>query len=212
MNSNNESLARGALNESTKDKILFTSIRLFSQHGYNEVSMRDIAQAVGIKAASIYNHFESKKAILDAMYKFYDEQWDEAAPDIGELLHLAETETPDVVLKNMLFDWKPELQEVMNRIYVIATREAMINPESLDVINSLVMERVKPRPRLLLKRMIELGKIEPLDIEAFVNLLSHVSHSATSLNLTPLRIDGETWLRCWNMLMSYIKPTEKQAP
>ena len=209
MDSNNEYPERDKTNESTKDRILFVSINLFSQSGYNEVSMRDISKAVGIKASSIYNHYKSKQAILDAIFEFYDEQWNAAAPDIDNLLQLAETEPPDVVLKNMLFDWKPELQEIMNRIYVIATREAMVNPESLDLINTLVMERVKPRPRLLLGRLLELGKIEPIDIEAFVNILSHVSHSATSLNLTPLRIEGEIWLRCWNMLTSLIKPTGK---
>jgi len=196
-------------NESTKEKILFESIKLFSQKGFKEVSVRDISEAVGIRASSIYNHFESKKAILDAIYEFYDEQWNTAVPDVHELLRLAETEAPDIVLQKMLFDWKPELQETINRIYVIATREAMINPEKLDIINTLVMERVKPMPRLLLSRMIELGRIEPIDIEAFINLLAHVSHSATSLNLTPLRIDGETWFRCWNMLISLIKPTGK---
>ncbi|MCL2067160.1 MAG: TetR/AcrR family transcriptional regulator [Treponema sp.] len=209
MNSNIESPAPGKTPESTKDRILKVSVELFSRDGYKEVSVRDISEAVGIKSSSIYNHFESKKAILDAIFEFYDEQWNAAAPDIDKLLQLAETEPPDVVLKNLLFDWKPELQEIMNRIYIIATRETMINPESVEQINALVMERVKPRPRLLLERMVELGKIEPVDIEAFVNLLAHVSHSATSLNLTPLRIEGDTWLRCWNMLMSLIKPTGK---
>ena len=209
MNSNIESPAPGKTPESTKDRILKVSVELFSRDGYKEVSVRDISEAVGIKSSSIYNHFESKKAILDAIFEFYDEQWNAAAPDIDKLLRLAETEPPDVVLKNLLFDWKPELQEIMNRIYIIATRETMINPESVEQINALVMERVKPRPRLLLERMVELGKIEPVDIEAFVNLLAHVSHSATSLNLTPLRIEGDTWLRCWNMLMSLIKPTGK---
>ena len=195
--------------DSTKDRILLESIKLFSQKGYSEITVRDIAKAVGINPSSIYNHYKSKEEILKAIYVFYDEQWKAAAPDIDELLKLAETEAPHEVLAKMLFDWKPELQEIINRIYVIATREAMINPENLDKINTLVMERVKPMPRLLLARLIELGKIEPLDIEAFVNLLAHVAHSATSLNLTPLRIDGETWFRCWNMLISLIKPAGK---
>ena len=209
MGSDYERVEHETTSESTKERILFESIKLFSQKGFKEVSVRDISEAVGIRASSIYNHFESKKAILDAIYEFYDEQWNAAVPDVNELLRLAETEAADIVLQKMLFDWKPELQEIMNRIYVIATREAMINPESLDIINTLVMERIKPMPRLLLGRLMELGKIEPIDIEAFVNLLAHVAHSATSLNQTPLRIDGETWFRCWNMLISLIKPTGK---
>ena len=210
VSSDNENLSREDVYASTKKTVLFASIKLFSQHGYNEVSMRDIAEAVGIKASSIYNHFESKKSILDAIFKFYDEQWKAAQPDVNVLLRMAETEPPDKVMLSMLFDWStPELQDIMNRIYVIASREAMIHQENIGLLKDLVMDRVKVIPRLLLGRLMELGKIEPIDVEAFVTILSHVSHSSTALNHTPLRIELETWIRCWGMLMSIIKPTGK---
>lgn len=47
-----------------KIEILSVSARLFRQRGYNAVSMRDIAQALDIKAASLYNHINSKQEIL----------------------------------------------------------------------------------------------------------------------------------------------------
>ena len=195
--------------ESTKWKILIASIRLFSQHGYNEVSMRNIAEAVGIKVPSIYSHFESKQAILDAIYEYYDEQWNAAKPDIDELLRMAENDPPEEVLMKMLFDWKPELRDIMNQIYIIAFREAMIHPENIDRIKVLVMDRVKLIPRILLERLIELGRIEPIDINAFITILSHLSHSATVLNLTSLKIETEDWIHCWKMLLSVVKPTGK---
>lgn len=49
----------------TKEKIAETALELFSQRGYSGVSIREIARAVGIRESSIYNHFESKKAIFD---------------------------------------------------------------------------------------------------------------------------------------------------
>ena len=195
--------------EPTKRQILMESIRLFSQHGYNEVSLRNIAEAVDIKVPSIYSHFESKQAILDAIFEYYDEQWNKAKPDIDELLRMAENNPPNEVLMKMLFDWKPEIREIMNRIYIIASREAMIHPENMDRIKALVMDRVKLIPRILLERLIELGKIEPIDINAFVTILSHLSHSATTLNLTSLRIETEDWISCWKMLLSVVKPTGK---
>ena len=195
--------------ESTKEKILFASIKLFSQIGYSEVSMRDIAKEVGIQVGSIYNHFKSKKEILEAMYKYYDEQWNKSRPDIDMLLRMAETDPPDKVLTKMLFEWKPEILETMNRIYIIATRDAMIHPESLNLVRDLVMDRVRLVPTLLLERMVELGRIEPIDINAFVNLLSLAAHSATALYLTSLKIETDDWYRCWKMLFSVVKPTGK---
>lgn len=35
-----------------------------AKHGYNAVSMRDIANAVGIRQSAIYNHFSGKQALL----------------------------------------------------------------------------------------------------------------------------------------------------
>lgn len=52
---------------STKDLILHTALRLFSERGFDGVSMRDLAAEVGIKAASIYNHFASKEDIFNSL-------------------------------------------------------------------------------------------------------------------------------------------------
>ena len=52
--------------EDTKQKILDKALELFSSRGYDAVSVGEIAQAVGIKAPSLYNHLPSKQAIFDA--------------------------------------------------------------------------------------------------------------------------------------------------
>ena len=51
----------------TKQKILDEALTLFSEKGYANVFVGDIAQAVGIKAPSLYKHYKSKKAIFDAI-------------------------------------------------------------------------------------------------------------------------------------------------
>ena len=47
-----------------KLEIVATAAKLFRKKGYNAVSMRDLAQALEIKAASLYNHINSKQEIL----------------------------------------------------------------------------------------------------------------------------------------------------
>lgn len=51
----------------TKDMILEVSLGQFAQAGYAAASVRDIAKRVGIKDSSLYFHFKSKQAILDAL-------------------------------------------------------------------------------------------------------------------------------------------------
>lgn len=55
----------------TKDKIFETAIDLFSQKGYDAVSIREIAREVGIRESSIYNHYKNKEAILDAIIDYF---------------------------------------------------------------------------------------------------------------------------------------------
>ena len=47
-----------------KTEIISVSAQLFKEKGYSAVTMRDIAQAMNIKAASLYNHIKSKQEIL----------------------------------------------------------------------------------------------------------------------------------------------------
>ena len=53
----------------TKQEILEASLELFSQRGFEATSISQIAEAVGIRKASLYSHFESKHAILDTLVK-----------------------------------------------------------------------------------------------------------------------------------------------
>lgn len=50
--------------ENRKEEIVITAAKLFKEKGYSAVTMRDIAKAMGIKAASLYNHISSKQEIL----------------------------------------------------------------------------------------------------------------------------------------------------
>jgi AcrR family transcriptional regulator len=43
------------------------ALNLFSVKGYDAVSLRDIAAAVGIKESSLYNHFQNKQDIFDSI-------------------------------------------------------------------------------------------------------------------------------------------------
>ena len=52
---------------STKDKILMAALDLFSQRGYDSVTMEEIANAVGIKAPSLYKHYKNKRDIWDSL-------------------------------------------------------------------------------------------------------------------------------------------------
>lgn len=58
---------------STKDRILSEALILFAEKGYSAVFVNDIADAVGIKAPSLYKHYKGKQDIFDScVQKFYE--------------------------------------------------------------------------------------------------------------------------------------------
>lgn len=59
-----------------RELILEESAKLFSEKGYTATSMKDIANVLGVEAASLYNHIQSKQEILGVLLlsiskKFY---------------------------------------------------------------------------------------------------------------------------------------------
>lgn len=66
-------------NLTTKEKILNEALNLFAERGYEAVSVAQIADAVGIKAPSLYNHYKSKQDIFDAIIDEMDARYKQQA-------------------------------------------------------------------------------------------------------------------------------------
>ena len=59
----------------TKQRILDEALTLFSEKGYANVYVGDIAERVGIKAPSLYKHYKNKQAIFDAIIEEMNERF-----------------------------------------------------------------------------------------------------------------------------------------
>jgi AcrR family transcriptional regulator len=71
------------------ERILIAADRLFSERGYTAVSLRDIAQAIGIKHASLYYHFPRGKeqlyvAVMERRMSLYRTRLEQAITRAGE--------------------------------------------------------------------------------------------------------------------------------
>ncbi len=63
----------------TKQRILDEALTLFSEKGYANVFVNDIAERVGIKAPSLYKHYKSKQAIFDAIIDEMNHRFEQQA-------------------------------------------------------------------------------------------------------------------------------------
>ena len=63
----------------TKHRILDEALTLFSEKGYANVYVSDIAERVGIKAPSLYKHYRNKRAIFDAIIDEMNHRFEQQA-------------------------------------------------------------------------------------------------------------------------------------
>ena len=60
-------MSEGISNLSRKEQVIRKAAELFKDKGYAAASMRDLAQLLGIEAASLYSHIKSKEEILRSL-------------------------------------------------------------------------------------------------------------------------------------------------
>ncbi len=76
----------------TKKAILEAALDLFSVYGYDGVSVKDIASAIGIKDSSLYKHYKSKQDIFETLIAEMNRRFEETVTfyklpqgDVGEI-------------------------------------------------------------------------------------------------------------------------------
>lgn len=117
--------------KNTKEKIFDVSIALFSQYGYDGVSIRQIAKEVGIKESSIYNHYQSKESILESILSYY----------INEML---KEEAPVMQPKeNLNMDFDHFYKEGSNRFISKLSEEKMMKITRIFLVESYHNEKIK---------------------------------------------------------------------
>jgi len=69
-------MVRRAADVSRRDEILAVAADLFGRNGYMGTSLKDIANACGLQAGSLYHHFGSKEAVLVELMSRYQQELD----------------------------------------------------------------------------------------------------------------------------------------
>ncbi|MDR2957873.1 MAG: TetR/AcrR family transcriptional regulator, partial [Coriobacteriales bacterium] len=194
------------LSASTKEKIMRAAAKLFSESGFSKVSTRNIASAVGINAATIYYYFPSKEEILRSLYDFYSNERLKILPNIDELLVYAEIEPVQTVLMRSIFYYGEDIREFLDQIIITATRQIESDEASKNFIQENIFEPIYLVLKPLIQRLIDLGKIEPFDLESFISVFKYYCYAAASLNNSSFGNDVARYETDVALLFSYIKP------
>lgn len=127
----------------TKERIFNVSLDLFSKKGYDSVSLREIAEEVGIQKSSIYSHYPSKEAILMDIFNQFTKSFEIDDEEIQLTENNPLLENPELfyhkgseAIKNMLFEetnlkiWKLILIQMHHneKIRLFFQNEILVKP------------------------------------------------------------------------------------
>lgn len=160
--------------EATRQKILDKALELFSTRGYDAVSVGEIAEAVGIKAPSLYNHFPSKRAIFDAIVEATAAQYEADTDRID--IHVQNV-TQDIpafteITADALFEKVRQIfeyslhDETISRFRRMMTIEQFRSPELAALYSRRYVERVVDYHAGIFRALIAVGEIPAEDPDA----------------------------------------------
>jgi AcrR family transcriptional regulator len=144
----------------TKAEILEAAWGLVREHGLAALALRDLAARVGMRAPSLYEYFDSKHAIYDAMFaQGWNQALEVAVDDIGVTDPRAGMQaaaktffdfvTSDAARAQLLFQrtipgFEPSPEsyapavEVITRTQAMLTRFGITDPDALDLWTALI--------------------------------------------------------------------------
>ena len=155
----------------TKESILREAGALFARNGYNGVSVRMIARAVGINEGSIYNHFASKEEILEEILDRHAQELDSIMPKSEAMIAAYDRG-----------EWRPAW----------ANRAKALEAAGANSDQSIILILMNEQYRLPQAREIVRKYYMEIPVQVTCDLLKHIEAAGT-----PLPADAMTLARAY---------------
>ena len=118
---------------SKKEEILLSTLDLASKYGLKSLSMSQIADSVGIKKPSLYNHFSSKEELIKEMYEYIRNK---SKQNIANFIldNINEKSAYDILYNSVMNYKKMVLNEDMFKFYSVIYSERTTNNEASKIV------------------------------------------------------------------------------
>ncbi len=174
-------MAGAGSGDSLKARILDEAAELFVQHGYHGLSMRQIAEAVGVSKAGLYYHFEDKEALFLAILLHHIER-------VGDLVDEARAAggTARQQVRRLLTNILTHMRGSQRFIRLAEHDARNLRPEALERMQRVYRERFVGPVEAVLEGGIASGELRPIDARQATWLLLGMAFSG--LSTTPERV------------------------
>ena len=151
--------------KNTKERIFDISIDLFSQKGFNAVSVREIARTVGIRESSIYNHYKNKDAILEGAFQYFKGELIKMRPPEVRNLENHGNITPEVFRQRAQLTLNLFKNPKMEKLFRIISSEQFRDERARTIVLQYLLQEPYSFSKNVLKIMVKNGIIAEIDPE-----------------------------------------------
>ena len=158
----------------TKKKIFENATHLYMQRGFENVSMKDIADTVGIKQSAMYNHFSSKQEILDTIYDYFCYHYlvDRPTFEAQEVI-MREGSLHDII-RSVHYEFSDEYMYMMSDMVKIIFQRSSVDEKARDINKSIILEEGISYVEQIFGRAVEIGRLAPFDVHTLSVLINSV--------------------------------------
>ena len=156
---------------STRERILDEALTLFSENGYDGTGVEQIAEKVGIKAPSLYNHFKGKEDILNALIDSAESRYEEffgSEKHIGKLPSSKE-EFVQAAIQRVSFSINDQM---IRKIRKFLVREQFRNERFAEITTKHQLNGVQEMYAKIIKGMMNEGMFKKDDPELLATELT----------------------------------------
>lgn len=143
------------------------------KNGYENVSVKDIAELTGIRQSAVYNHFSSKQAILDTIYDFYFYYFFAGRPSIEDIEPVLQNGSLLEIIKSVRYEYESGyVRQKMIEISALVFQRQGIDERAGEVSKSLIIDSSIEFVEAVLKRGVEIGRLAPFNTHTISVLIS----------------------------------------
>ncbi len=172
-------------NESRKDLIVKAGASLFREKGFGAASMRDLAENIGVEAASLYNHIKSKNEILESICFDVANLFNTYMEDIDSS-NVSPIEKIDQILRFHIHQMIENFEEVL-----VADREWKHLGEPYRSNFHLQRRNYRKRFASILQEGIKKNEIKPIDAPTAVLIMLHAVAGIESWHRATTKISAK---------------------
>ncbi len=160
--------------ENTKKKLFFVAVKLFSEKGYKETSIKDIVTYLNMSKGAVYNHYKSKEEILDKIFSYLENKLLKRSTPVETVKKLAKDFSPEELIKNGKKEYISLFEnELESRIWMIVESLQNVDERAAKLIIRET-NRITENIKTMLSFQKEFGKIkENIDTESLSYIISY---------------------------------------